>query len=111
MAKYKIAVIGHLLKNNKVAKFGEEVDESQLTSPAKDLVKEGFITEIEAKEVEVEVEVEETETEIDTEEEVEEVIVLDSKTEETEIDDIETLSEEVSPKISKKDEVKNSLKK
>jgi len=74
MAKYKIAVIGHLLKNNKVAKFGEEVDESQLTSPAKDLVKAGFITEIEAKE-------------------------------------IVTISEDVSEKVSKKDEVKKSLKK
>lgn len=74
MAKYKIAVIGHLLKNNKVAKFGEIVDESQLTSPAKDLVKEGFITEIGAKEIDV-------------------------------------VSEDFSAKVSKKDEVKNSLKK
>lgn len=74
MAKYKIAVIGHLLKNNKVAKFGEEVDESQLTSSAKDLVKAGFITEIEVKE-------------------------------------IKTVSEDVSETVSKKDEVKKSLKK
>jgi len=74
MAKYKIAVIGHLLKNNKVAKFGEIVDESQLTSPANGLVKEGFITEIGAKEIDV-------------------------------------VSEDVSTKVLKKDEVKNSFKK
>ena len=38
MAKYKILVIAHCLKNNVVAKCGDVVEESQLTSPADELV-------------------------------------------------------------------------
>jgi hypothetical protein len=43
MAKYKVKVIAHLCKNNHLAKFGEEIDETQLTSNAADLVNAGFI--------------------------------------------------------------------
>jgi len=43
MAKFKVKVIGHLCKNNHMAKFGEEVDETQLTSPAYELIDAGFI--------------------------------------------------------------------
>ena len=43
MAKYKVKVIGHLCKGNHVAKFGEIVDESQLTTPASGLINTGFI--------------------------------------------------------------------
>lgn len=50
MAKYKVLVIAHSLKNNKIANFGEEVDESQLTSPAKELVNAGFIEEVKSEE-------------------------------------------------------------
>ena len=46
MAKYKILVIAHCLKNNVVAKYGEVVEESQLTSPADELVEAGFIEEV-----------------------------------------------------------------
>ena len=46
MAKYKILVIEHCLKNNVVAKYGEVVEESQLTSPADELVEAGFIAEV-----------------------------------------------------------------
>lgn len=46
MRKYKIEVIGHLLKNNKMAKFGDIVDESQLTTHPEYLVKDGFISEV-----------------------------------------------------------------
>ena len=46
MAKYKILVIEHCLKNNVVAKCGEVVEESQLTSPADELVEAGFIAEV-----------------------------------------------------------------
>ena len=65
MAKYKILVIAHSLKNNKIAEFGGEVDESQLTSPAKELVNAGFIEEVKAvKSVEdLEVDSEEVKTE------------------------------------------------
>ena len=46
MEKYKILVIEHCLKNNVVAKYGEVVEESQLTSPADELVEAGFIEEV-----------------------------------------------------------------
>ena len=44
MAKFKILVIAHALKNNVIAKYGEVVDESQLTAPAFELVQDGFIS-------------------------------------------------------------------
>ena len=53
MAKYKVKVIAHLCKNNYVAKYGEEINETQLTSNAADLVNAGFIElvqEVEEKE-------------------------------------------------------------
>lgn len=50
MAKYKILVIAHSVKNNKIAKCGEIVDESQLNSPAYELVNAGFIEEVKAEE-------------------------------------------------------------
>jgi len=43
MAKYRVKVIKHLCKRNHIAKFGDEVDETQLTSNAADLVNAGFI--------------------------------------------------------------------
>ena len=52
MAKYKVLVIGLSLKNNKVAKFGDLVEESQLTSSVDELLKGNFIKEVnEPKEV------------------------------------------------------------
>ena len=45
--KYKILVIEHCLAGNQTAKFGEIVDESQLTAPAKELIDAGFIEESE----------------------------------------------------------------
>lgn len=50
MVKYKVLVIGLSLKNNKVAKFGDLVEESQLTSSVDELIKGNFIEEV--KEVE-----------------------------------------------------------
>lgn len=50
MAKYKVLVIGLSLKNNKVAKFGDLVEESQLTSSVDELIRGNFIEEV--KEVE-----------------------------------------------------------
>lgn len=43
MAKYKVKVIAHQLKNNVIAKFGDVVDEIQLNGNAEQLVKDGFI--------------------------------------------------------------------
>lgn len=50
MAKYKILVIAHSLKNNLVGKFNEVVDESQLTSSVSELVEAGFIELVEEAE-------------------------------------------------------------
>lgn len=58
MARFKVLVIAHSLKNNKVAKSGDIVDESQLTSPSFELVKEGFLEPIE-EEIEPKIEEEE----------------------------------------------------
>lgn len=46
MAKFKVLVIGHQLKNKIVAGFGDVIDESQLMGKSEDLVKAGFIEEI-----------------------------------------------------------------
>lgn len=50
MAKFRVKVIAHCVKNNKIAKFGDIIDESQLTSSAYDLVNERFIEEVESEE-------------------------------------------------------------
>lgn len=44
MAKYKIKVIGLLLKNNKMAEFGELVEETNFSTPVADLVKGGYVS-------------------------------------------------------------------
>lgn len=43
MAKYKIKVIGLLLKNNKMADFGALVEDNLFNTPAATLEEEGFI--------------------------------------------------------------------
>jgi len=50
MAKYKILVIAHSVKNNKIAKCGDVVDESQLNSSAYELVNAGFIEKVKVEE-------------------------------------------------------------
>ena len=68
MAKYKIIVIAHSLKNNKIAKFGEVVDESQLLLPPKDF--KGFVELVEEVPAEKEIDSEEVENiEIDSQKE------------------------------------------
>ena len=49
---YKINVIAHQLKGQKVADFGTIVSESQLSGNAKDLLKKGFIVEATKEEIE-----------------------------------------------------------
>ncbi len=49
MGKYRVLVIAMSLKNNKIAKFDEEVEDSQLNSAAFDLIKDGFIEEVTGK--------------------------------------------------------------
>lgn len=48
MVKYKVLVIGLSLKKNKVAKFGDLVEESQLTSSVDELIRGNFIEEVKA---------------------------------------------------------------
>jgi hypothetical protein len=43
MAKYRILVFAHLVKNNGVAKYGDIVDESLLNNNAEALVQQGFV--------------------------------------------------------------------
>ena len=50
MAKFRVKVIAHCVKNNKIAKFGDIIDESQLNSSAYELVNAGFIEEVKAEE-------------------------------------------------------------
>lgn len=50
MAKFRVKVIAHSVKNNKIAKCGDVIDESQLNSSAYELVNAGFIEEVKAEE-------------------------------------------------------------
>lgn len=52
MATYKVLVIAMTIKNNKIAKCKELVDESQLNSSAEELIKGGFIEKVAEVEVE-----------------------------------------------------------
>lgn len=52
MAKYKINVIAVLLKNGKIAKHGELIDEEQLARDADQLVKGGHISKPSKQEIE-----------------------------------------------------------
>jgi len=69
MRKFKVLVIAHSLKQNKIAKFDERVSESQLTSPADELVSTGFLEEVFEDVNEIEVD----STEIEKEEVFEDV--------------------------------------
>lgn len=69
MRIFKILVIAHSLKQNKIAKYGETVSESQLTSPASELIEAGFIEEVFEDVNDIE-----AEEEIDAEIEKEEVL-------------------------------------
>ena len=46
MRNFQIIPISHCLRNNKIAKSGEIVSESQLTGPAFELIEAGFIKEV-----------------------------------------------------------------
>ena len=49
MKKYKVLVIQHPLKNNKIAKAGDLVTEGELTGKPSDLIKAKFIAEVDSK--------------------------------------------------------------
>ena len=50
MAKFRVLVIALSVKNNKIAKCNEIIDESQLNSSAYELVNAGFIEEVKVEE-------------------------------------------------------------
>lgn len=72
MRKFEVLVIAHSLKQNKIAKSGEIVLESQLTSPADELVSAGFIKEVFENVNDIEVD-EKTDLEIESEKVFEDV--------------------------------------
>jgi len=51
MARYKVAVIAVLLKNNKTAPAGELVEENQFATKVEDLVKGGYVVKPTADEI------------------------------------------------------------
>ena len=101
MAKYIIQVIGHALKNNVVASFGDEVDETQLTTNAADLVNQGFIKKVEGSDVVEDIEEEDPKEETD----------LDPEKEEEEEEDPKEEVKAPVAEVSKKDEVIGKFKK
>lgn len=91
MAKYRVITLAMSVKNNRIAEFGQFVDDSELTANPSLLIKEGFIEAVEEDDViDVEAEVVETETETEEKEEVAEVV-------------------EAKEVVSKKEEVKAKL--
>ena len=52
MPKFKIAVIEVLLKNNKTAKYGELVEDTQFNTDTDKLLEDGFITKPTKSEIE-----------------------------------------------------------
>lgn len=99
MAKYKVVTLAMAVKHNRIARFGEMVDDSELTLNPSELIKEGFIEEIESEKIVLEAL--ETETETETEK------VEESK-EELEVSEEEA---EKPKELSKKEEVKAKLAK
>lgn len=51
MATYKVITLAMAVKHNRIARFGETVDDSELTLNPSELIKEGFIEEIELEKV------------------------------------------------------------
>lgn len=89
MAKYKVITLAMSVKNNRIAEFGQFVDDSELTTNPSLLIKEGFIKVVDDDDV-IEIEAEFVETETEEKEEVLEVV-------------------ETKEVVSKKDEVKAKL--
>lgn len=56
MAKYRVITLAMAVKNNRIAEFGELVDDSELTTNPSSLLKEGFIEVVEEEVVETETE-------------------------------------------------------
>jgi len=92
MAKYRVITIAMAVKNNRIAEFGQFVDDSELTINPSKLIEEGFIELVEEDDV-IDVEAEVVETETEEKEEVAEVV--DTK-------EVVSKKEEVKAKLASK---------
>ena len=54
--KFKVNVIAHQLKGKKIAKYGDVISESELTTDSKTLLKQGFIIEVESDDTAIDAE-------------------------------------------------------
>lgn len=72
MAKYKVVTLAMAVKHNRIARFGETVDDSELTTNPSLLIQEGYIEEVKSDNTEKVVEEIETVEEVLTEKTTEE---------------------------------------
>jgi len=84
MAKYKVKTLALCVKNNRIARHGELVDDSELTVNPSELISTGFIDLVVEAKVETEAKVEETPANVTepvapVEEATTEVIATDDK--------------------------------
>lgn len=93
MAKYRVITLAMAVKNNRIAKHREFVDDSELTVNPSKLIEEGFIEEVKSD---------------DTEKVVEEVEVVEKTETETEQEEVAEVIE-TKEAVSKKEEVKAKL--
>lgn len=71
MAKYKVITLAMSVKNNRIAEFGQFVDDSELTTNPSLLIEEGFIEVVEEDDViDIESEVVETKEVVSKKDEV-----------------------------------------
>lgn len=94
MAKYKVMTIAIAVKNNRIANFGELVDDSELTANPSEMIASGSIK-LATEEVEV------------VDEEVLEPVKVETK--EVVTEDVKT--DKVEQKVPAKDKVKDALTK
>lgn len=64
MAKYRVITLAMTVKNNRIAKHGEFVDDSELTTNPSLLIEEGFIEEVKSDDTEKVVEDSKSEKEL-----------------------------------------------
>jgi hypothetical protein len=94
MAKYKVITISVAVKYNRIAKFGELVDDSELTANPSEMIKAGSIELVQSDELEEVIEeVSDLKSEIETDKELEK---SNKEAKEKKI-------------VSKKDEIKEKL--
>lgn len=89
MAKYEVITIAISVKNNRIAKFGETVHDSELTVNANALIEAGCLKLIETDKVGEKTVNKEAALEVDVEDVVDETAVAEMVTEETALEVVE----------------------